>query len=125
MNFLKNLFGGGNGASDANNDRGIYVYVRPRGCEEVIRVRLDPANDLSNADGGYFVRKIARGNHRCFDPVEMSLYFDNNRKLVENDITGGELVEKADFEAWEAKLAAKKAAIKAKNDAVDAQREEA
>ncbi|MEL6148017.1 MAG: hypothetical protein AAFV33_24850 [Chloroflexota bacterium] len=125
MNFLKNMFSGSNDTEE-DRDSGIYVYVRPRGCEEVIRVRLNPSNDLSRAEGGgYFVRKIARGNHRCFDPVEMTLYFNGDRKLTENEVSGGELVGKDEFDEWEAKLAAKKAAIAAQNAAVDAQREDA
>jgi hypothetical protein len=110
MNFLKQLFS--NNSRSDDNDDGIYLYVRPKGCEEVIRVRLNPRNDLTVSEqGGYFVHKTARGTHRCFNPVEMSLYFDQGRKLQNNDIKGGELVELADYEAWQAKLAEKKARV--------------
>ena len=123
MNFLKNLFGGGDGAAN-NADNGIYIYVQPRGCEEVIQVRLDPRNDLTGEDGGYWVRKIARGNYRCFNPVEMNLRFDGNRQLVSDDISGGKLVDEAAFHAWEAELAARKQRIAEQNAAVDAENAE-
>jgi hypothetical protein len=119
MNFFKNLFSGG--GTPSQGDGGIYIHVQPRGCEEVIRVRLDPRNDLTAEDGGYWVRKIARGNYRCFNPVEMMLRFDANRQLVEDTITGGTLVDQAVFDAWEAELAARKQRIAEQNAAVDAE----
>lgn len=125
MNFLKNLFGGGGGKQ--SSDVGIYVYVRPRGCEEVIQIRLNPNNDLSrNEDGKLFVRKIARGSYRCFNPIEMTLYFNDNRQLVSHEIDrAGEVVDEAAYNAWQETLAAKKAAIREQNAAVDAANNEA
>lgn len=124
VNFLKNLFSG-NGARQDTDD-GLYVYVRPTGCEEVIQVRLNPRNDLSQQEGGgYFVRKMARGNHRCFNPVDMTLYFSDDRKLVNHEISGGDLVDKAAHDAWLVALEAKKQAIREQNAAVDAEKEEA
>ena len=43
MNILKSLFGGGSRSSD----RGIYFYVQPKMCQEILRIRVDPLNDLS------------------------------------------------------------------------------
>lgn len=118
MNFLKKLFSGGD--SDYKDD-GIYIYVQPRACEEVIQVRLDPRNELSAKEGGgYFVRKIARGNHRCFGPVEMVLHFDSNRKLVESEVEGGELVDEAAYKRWQRELEEKKRVMAEQNAAVDA-----
>ncbi len=110
MNFLKQLFS--NNTNSQDNDNGIYLYVRPTGCEEVIQVRLNPNNDLTVSEhGGYFVHKVARGTYRCFNPVEMTLHFSQARQLTDNDVSGGELVEKADYEAWQVTLAEKKAAV--------------
>ncbi len=118
MNFLKNLFGGGGGQSA---DGGLYFYVQPRGCEEVVEVRINAANDLSlREEGGYFVRKTIRGNYRCFNPAELTLYFDGNKGFQSHEIDGGELVTQEDFDTWQAKLAAKKQAIREHNAAVDA-----
>jgi len=120
MNILKNLFGGG-GGSNRSADGGMYFYVRPRGCEEVVRIRINPANDLSKDDNDkYFVIKTVRGTHRCFNPAEMTLHFDSNRNLTSSEVDKGELVDKAAYEEWEQTLAAKKAAIREQNAAVDA-----
>lgn len=124
MNFLKNLFGGGNSGQSA--DKGLYFYVQPRGCEEVVEVRINPLNDLSTGDdGGYFIRKTVRGNHRCFNPAEMTLYFGGNKTLTSQEISGGAFVTRADYDAWQVKLAAKQRAAREHNAAVDATNAEA
>lgn len=119
MNILRSLFGGG--SSGQSEDGGLYFYVRPRGCEEVVRVRINPANDLSKDENdNYFVIKTVRGTHRCFNPAEMTLYFDKNRNLTSSEVDKGEIVDEAAFIAWEEALAAKKAAAREHNAAVDA-----
>ncbi len=99
MNFLKKLFGGGNTGRD---DRGTYYYVKPHRCDDILRVRVDMSNDLSLTDdgSGYWVRKLASsGNYKC-NQVEVTLYFDNNRRLQDNELNGGKMVERADYDAW-------------------------
>lgn len=97
MNFLSRLFGGGPRPSgDAD---GLYYYVRPDGCDEVVRVRVHRYNDLSeHDDGGLWVHKSVRGV-KCFTPVELDLYFTTDRKFSRADIKGGTLVDAA---AWQA-----------------------
>lgn len=121
MNFLKNLFGGG-ASGGGYKDDGIYIYVQPRGCEEVIQVRLHPANDLSEdeSSGGYFANKTARGNYRCFQPIRMKLYFDKNRGFTGGDVDGGKLVDAETYDAWQTTLAERKRAAAERNAAVDA-----
>jgi hypothetical protein len=104
MNFLKNLFGGGGSSSsgDTAYDRdGIYVYVQPNGCDEVIRVRVNRMNDLSETDDGgtYFAHKVARGV-KCRQNVELDLYFDGQRRIADRSCTGGAFVEEKDYQAW-------------------------
>jgi hypothetical protein len=125
MNILKNLFGGGGGGGNRSADGGMYFYVRPRGCEEVVQVRINPSNDLSLEGDAYFVRKIARGTHRCFNPVELTLTFDKNRKLISSEVDKGEIVDEAAYNEWQEQLTAKKAAMRAHNAAVDEARAEA
>lgn len=100
MNFLKNLFSGG---PKAPEDRALYIYVRPKRCEEIVKVRIDTYNDLSRSDDGdgFFVRKTARAI-RCPFPAEVTLTFDKNRRIVESEVTDGELVEEDDYATWEA-----------------------
>ena len=96
MNFLKSLFGGGG----RNEDRGIYFYVRPKMCQEILRVRVDPLNDLSQTDDGkaYWCRKVASAA-RCPFQAEIELYFDKNKRFKDSRVENGELVSEA---AWAA-----------------------
>jgi hypothetical protein len=118
MNIIKSIFGGG--GSSSGGDGGLYFYVKPRGCEEVVQIRINPNNDLSISEGGgYFVQKTVRGAHRCFNPAEMTLHFDKSKKLSSQEVTGGEFVDEEAFEAWQQAFEAKKAAARAQNQAVD------
>jgi|FLYN01.1.fsa_nt_gi hypothetical protein len=102
MDFFRKLFGGAATGGDSDKS-GLYFYVRARNCDEVVQVRIDTNNDLSLSDdgSGYWVRKLAHGsNYRCRWPVEMTLYFDSNRKLQNSDVQGGELVTREEYEAW-------------------------
>lgn len=89
MNFLKSLFGGGNQSRDA----GYYVYVKPKMCQEILRVRINMSNDLSLTDdnSGYLVRKVASAT-RCPFQSEVILHFDKSRKLSDREIENGEFV---------------------------------
>ena len=102
MNFLKNLFGGGENKNTERDGRALFVYVQPHRCDDIIRVRVDLNNDLSLNDenSGYWVRKMASSsNYKCAH-VELTLHFDQNRRLRETDIQGGRLATHEDYEAW-------------------------
>jgi hypothetical protein len=101
MNFLRNLFGGGSGSSD--DGRSLFVYVRPKRCDQIVEVRIDLMNDLSTTDAGdgFWVRKIAQAI-RCPFPAEIVLYFDKSKRITSREITDGEFVESAEYEAWQA-----------------------
>lgn len=99
MNFLKKLFGGG-GGRDQSDLHAVYFYVRPKRCDEILKVRVDTRNDLSASDeGGYFVRKIVRGE-RCPFPAELHINFDDNRRISKVDVQDGEAVEEQVYNAW-------------------------
>ena len=98
MNFFKRLFSGG-----GPQPRGQYYYVKPTGCTEIVRVRVDSMNELSQNDDndGYFVRKSARGtSYKCTRTAELLLEFDSQKRLKNTEILGGALVTQADYEAW-------------------------
>ncbi len=97
MNFLKNLFGGGNQSKDG----GYYVYVKPKMCQEIVQVRINLSNDLSQTDDyeGYWCRKVASAT-RCPFQAELTLHFDKSRRLVDREIENGEFVSEEDFLAF-------------------------
>jgi hypothetical protein len=105
MQFLKRLFGlggdGGLSAAPTGDSDGLYLYVQPKGCDEVVRVRINLRNDLSLTDDGhgYLVHKLARGQ-QCFQNVDMTVHFDSNRRITERQIEGGQFVDADAYEAW-------------------------
>lgn len=97
MGFFRRLFGGG---PPASTDRFVTYYVRPKRCDEIVPVRIDQNNDPSLTDeGGYFVRKVARGE-RCPFPAELTVSYDSNRRIVEIAVEHGERVDEAAYNAW-------------------------
>ena len=87
-----------NGAAPA-----LHVTVKCDKCGEVIRVRVDKANDLlsdlagddETADQppmGYTLRKEAVGR-RCQNLVHFAMQFDEHRRVTGRQIKGGEFVE--------------------------------
>ena len=93
MNILKALFGG-----SRSDDRGIYLYVQPKMCQEILRVRVDPLNDLSQTDDGkgYWCRKLASAA-RCPFQAELEIYFDKNKRMTRSDVKDGQLVSEAEW----------------------------
>ncbi len=98
MNIFRNLFGGGRSAG--GDKRGFYVYVQPHRCDEVIEVRIDLLAELSESDeGGLICRKMVRGE-RCPFPAEITLYFDQHRRLIREEIDRGRILSPDEYEAW-------------------------
>lgn len=92
---LKDMFSG-EGGKDA--DEGLYLYVRLDRSDEIVRLRLNPSHEL-NVDyerSGFVCRKHIIGP-RSFKRAEATFYFDEGRRLVNAEITGGEL---ATEEEW-------------------------
>jgi len=101
---LKSALGLGGGAG-GGVDRGLYLYVRCNRCQDVVRVRVNMANDLQqefveNADDveGYSLTK-GIVDSKCFRPMTLTMRFDRRRRELERTVEGGELVDQT---AWEA-----------------------
>jgi len=89
LDSLKSLFAGG-GAQD---ETGYWIYVRCRRCGEVIKTRIDLRNDLSpGEEEGYVITKTLVGDKLCFERIEVTLTFDENRQLIGREITRGEFI---------------------------------
>lgn len=91
------------GAAQAN--RYHDIYVRCNRCGEKLRVRVDMHNELSPEYGssdnpsGYTCRKVAVGENRCFQSIEIVLKFDAKRCLLEKEIVGGDFLTEEEYTA--------------------------
>ena len=107
MGFLKKLAAllvGSPGAGSGDESHIMRYYVRCRRCGEVLVGRADLRNDLSllgegDADTGYIYRKVLIGAKRCFAQVEVTLHFDEQRRLTAREVQGGEFVDEAAYQA--------------------------
>ena len=104
MGFIKQLTDFFRRDSDPNAHR---EYVRCLRCGEKIAVRVNLGNELTpqygEGEGAYHVRKgvVGSGENRCFQSIEIELYFDATRRLVCRYITGGEYITREEFGAAE------------------------
>lgn len=91
MGFFKKLFGG----NDTPTSSDFYTFgVRCERCGETIEGKVSLSNDLSmDDDGGYRVRKVLMGSGRCFQQIEVTLLFDDNRQVKSKEVSGGKFVE--------------------------------
>src|SRR5258707_11229120 len=105
MNFLKQLagiFGAKPAGGSQGGDPGLYYYIRCNRCGEAIRVRINPMSDLSIADdGSRFTHKTIVGK-RCYNRIEGDFTYNNARKLINAEISGGEIVSEEEYDAQQA-----------------------
>jgi hypothetical protein len=87
----------------ASPDYHHMIFVRCSKCGETIEARIDLRNDLSiqygdDGEADYFyTRKSLVGSSLCFERVEIELTFDDDRKLIGRNITGGEFLSEEEF----------------------------
>ncbi len=103
MNLLRKFWQGFSGGATSGDDVGLYYYVRCNRCGEVIRVRINPLNDLSLDDTAtsLWAHKVIVGQ-RCYNRIEADFIYDTNRKLRTTNATGGAFVDKQAYEADQA-----------------------
>jgi hypothetical protein len=101
LSYLRKIFS----APSPDKNRILYLYVQCSRCGEKLRARVDTWNELTpefegNSDdpSSYFCRKVLMGEKLCFQPVELSLKFDKNRLLINQEITGGVFIVRAEFD---------------------------
>lgn len=102
---------GGGGGGEAEEEYVHREYVRCSRCGEKIAVRVDLRNELTpqydvdeeDREGSYYWRKgiVGSGKKRCFQTIEVELFFDENRQLVSRSISGGEFITREEFYAQE------------------------
>ena len=85
-----------------SNERAYWIHARCNRCKEVVQGRVDLYNDLSiDYDApqmAYYCRKVLMGTSRCFQQIEVSLKFDQNRKLTDSQVSGGQLISQEEYE---------------------------
>ncbi len=101
LDSIKAIFTGGGAASDRG---ALYLYIRCNRCQDVVRLRVNLANELQQefgeADGveGYSLRKgVVDG--RCFRPIELRMRFDSRRRELSRELEGGEFVGPEAYQA--------------------------
>lgn len=105
MGLLKGIQSLFAGSGRGDEGRVHWEYVRCLRCKEKLAVRVDLENELTpqyeSTEGAYYVRKgvLGSGKTRCFQMIEVELYFDAERNLVSRYITGGEFITREEFEA--------------------------
>ena|SRR5689334_5001707 len=84
--------------------RGRFLVLRAEclRCGEIVSGQVNYGNDLSSefSESGkktYVCRKvlIGSGAQHCFQQIEVNLTFDENYKVLDQQITGGKLLEPA------------------------------
>ena len=90
------------GGKPTGSDRYLPLYVYSNRCREAVEGQVDLMNELSLDDssdrGGYFVRKVLHtASHRCFSQVEIQLWFDPQKKLITQEVTGGRWLTAAEY----------------------------
>ena len=99
MNFLKKLASLFSAATPGPADDGYIITVQCHRCGEVIYTQVSLNNDLSadygedGSEATYLCRKVLVGRQRCFQPIEVVLTFDAQRKLTDRQITGGKFLD--------------------------------
>jgi hypothetical protein len=77
----------------------LPIRARCNRCGEIVTGEINLANDLSLEEGEsantYTCRKVLVGSgaNRCFQQIEVNLRFDQSRKIIEQQVTGGVLLD--------------------------------
>ena len=98
MGFLKRLFGGGE--KEYVDKQGIYFYVRCDNCGTITKVRADKQHDLNYGDSSSYEWHKTIVDNKCFRRIQTVVYLDQHYNITNSEISGGEYVTEAEYEAW-------------------------
>jgi hypothetical protein len=97
MSFFKKLSSLFSPTNPASKDY-YPIAVRCNRCGEKVQARVNMNNDLSieydetSGKTTYFCRKVLIGEKQCFQQITVELTFDQDRKLKDRQVFGGEFV---------------------------------
>jgi hypothetical protein len=81
--------------------RYMPIYVKCNRCGEKISGRVDLWNELSpeyeGGTEGYICRKVLMGSGICFQRIEVQLTFSGKKRLLSQEVIGGEAIEAEEF----------------------------
>jgi hypothetical protein len=94
MSFLKKLFS----PPPSNYGRFYTFSVKCKRCSEIIEGQVnlnnEPSLDFDEKGKPYYIcRKVLVGNQQCFQQIEVVFKFNEQRGMLDRQITGGEFVE--------------------------------
>lgn len=92
MSFLRKLFGGGKPKEP--EDAGLYLFVRCDNCGAVLHTRADPERDATRSGSGWHLTKEMMDD-RCFRLIYADVEFDANRQVVQGEVKGGTIIDRA------------------------------
>lgn len=112
MNIFKRIANFFQGGGTTRNNRYFPIYVLSRRCREPLVGQIDLLNELSlteEDDDTLYTRKVLHtsGRTRCFDQVEVLLWFDKNKQLLRQEVWGGTWLEAEEYERTEAEFQAR------------------
>jgi hypothetical protein len=91
MNFLKKLF-----SSPGPTSRYHQFRVKCKRCGEILDGRVDlyndPSLDYEGQKAVYICRKVVMGSGHCYQQVEVTFKFDENRNVLEKTAVGGDFI---------------------------------
>jgi hypothetical protein len=102
MNLIRKIAGLFSGGGGGGNGRNLPIFVLSRRCNEPLAGTVDLYNELSQdeEETGYYCRKVLHtgGESRCFDQVEVNLWFDSRKNLERYEVEGGRWLSEAEYE---------------------------
>ncbi|MBS3753390.1 MAG: hypothetical protein KGY46_08385 [Anaerolineales bacterium] len=86
-----------------SDPHGYTVYVACDRCGEKLKTRINKAHDLSVEYGArqgkdtYFCRKVLSGDGPCFQRIEVELTFDERKRVIDKEISGGRFISREEY----------------------------
>jgi hypothetical protein len=103
MNWLKKITNALSAGFSKGEEGDFYTFqVKCNRCGETLTGRVNLMNELSAEYGtaeeseGYTCRKVLMGGGRCFQQVEVILYFNSSKSLTNREIHGGKFLDETE-----------------------------
>ncbi len=113
LDAIKAALGFGGGGGEGGDRNAMFLYVRCNRCRDVVRVRVNMANEPAQEfdEGGdkvigYTLNKTIVDS-KCFRPIPVTIRFDARRREQGREIEGGEFVGQEEYDAVRAERAAR------------------